>query len=329
MKAVSNLVLLILVALNLTSCLVTDFSKTLSIEIMKPGIINFPENANTIALVNRCFYINDTIPFKYFNGRGIVADTNTKYKALSDTCVNALAGFLKEDGYFRKVINYQDSIASLFPLTPEKMFQKTKSDIFIYLDFFNFNVVALYGLGDVTSNMAALSWTIAIKNDSMSYIYNQMDTLNYDPFVSPVITSDQMKIKMLADNSSKYLGTIMGTKIIPYWTPVERIYYKSNNQNMLLAEKYALENNWLKAAEFWNAQTKNKNPKIAAKASYNMALACEMEGKPDVAIDWLILSFESLKQNGEAHKANCQLYIKVLALRKKELEKLEKQIRNN
>ena len=156
-----------------------------------------------------------------------------------------------------------------------------------------------------------------------------MDTLNYDPFVSPVITSDQMKIKMLADNSSRYLGKVMGTKIIPYWTTVERIYYKSNNQNMLLAEKYALENNWLKAAEFWNAQTKNKNPKIAAKASYNMALACEMEGKPDVAIDWLILSFESLKQNGEAHKANCQLYIKVLALRKKELEKLEKQIRNN
>jgi len=98
---------------------------------------------------------------------------------------------------------------------------------------------------------------------------------------------------------------------------------------MLLAEKYALQNDWLKAAEIWNRLTNNKNQKIAAKASYNMALACEMEGKHDVAIDWLVKSFSILKENSDVHKKNCQRYIAVLTLRKKELERLAKQVRNN
>jgi len=100
---------------------------------------------------------------------------------------------------------------------------------------------------------------------------------------------------------------------------------------MLLAEKYAFQNDWLKAAELWKRLTTNKNQKIAAKASYNMALACEMEGKHDVAIDWLVKSFSILKENSDSdvHKQNCQRYIAVLTLRKKELERLAKQVRNN
>ena len=98
---------------------------------------------------------------------------------------------------------------------------------------------------------------------------------------------------------------------------------------MLLAEKYALNNEWLKAAEIWNKLSKNKNPRIAAKACYNMALACEMEGKLDAAIDWLVQSYSTLKENNEEHKQNCQRYLAVLALRKKEIAKLEHQVRNN
>lgn len=97
---------------------------------------------------------------------------------------------------------------------------------------------------------------------------------------------------------------------------------------MLLAEKYALNNEWLKAAEIWNKQSKNKNPRMAAKACYNMALVCEMEGKLDNAIDWLVQSHSMLKVNNEEHKEICKRYITVLALRKKEIERLAHQVRN-
>ena len=335
MKAVSNIVVLILVALILNSCLVTDFSKTLRVEIMKPGIITLPNNIDTIALVNRSFYFKDTIPLRYFEGIALKADTTVKFKAISDTCVSALAEFLKNEGYFKAVINYQDKPVNKWFFSngninnSVEIFQKTKSDICIFLDFFNFNISAFYGLADVTTNMAALSWKIAIKNDSLIYQYNQIDTLIYDPINSPVIMSGQKRLQIQVNNSSQYLGRFFGTKIIPNWVQVDRLYYKSNNPNMLLAEKFAIKNDWLKAAEIWNVQTKNKNPKIAAKASFNMALASEMEGKPDIAIDWLIHSHAFMFQNNEEHRANCQRYITVLALRKKEIEKLEKQDRNN
>lgn len=58
-----------------------------------------------------------------------------------------------------------------------------------------------------------------------------------------------------------------------------------------------------------------------------MAVAAEMEGKHDVSIDWLVKSYSALPVNNSEHKANCQRYINVLAIRKKEIERLGKQIR--
>jgi len=60
-----------------------------------------------------------------------------------------------------------------------------------------------------------------------------------------------------------------------------------------------------------------------------MALAAEMEGKHDVAIDWLVRSYMVLPKNNDEHKVNCQRYINVLALRKKDIERLDKQVRNS
>ena len=97
---------------------------------------------------------------------------------------------------------------------------------------------------------------------------------------------------------------------------------------MLKAEKYAISQDWLKAGEIWNRQTKNKNEEIAAKACYNLALACEMEGKYDLAIDWLTDSNNHLTKFNYQHSAYCQQYMRVLSLRRYEIEKLEKQIRN-
>jgi hypothetical protein len=335
MKPAGKLLTFFLLALNLSSCMITDSARTTQIEIMKPGIFNLPDEINTVAIINRSPYQLDSVPFQYLNVNKIVTDTLVKYRTLSNNCVDALAGFFEKEGYFRKVINYRDSLTRVFSsnekaiITPEELFQKSKSDICIFLDRFNFNVVGLYGFNDVVANSASLSWVIAIKTDSLSYMYNQMDTLIYDPSDFPLIISDHAKLNLLVNNSSEYLGRFFGTKIIPTWLTVERLYYKSGNQNMLLAEKYALNNEWLKAAEIWNKQSKNKNPRIAAKACYNMALACEMEGKLNAAIDWLVQSYSILNENNEEHKQNCQRYITVLAQRKKEIEKLAHQVRNN
>jgi len=51
-----------------------------------------------------------------------------------------------------------------------------------------------------------------------------------------------------------------------------------------------------------------------------------MEAKPDAGIDWLVKSYTILGKNNLEHKDNCLRYIKVLVTRKKEIERLDKQL---
>lgn len=230
------------------------------------------------------------------------------------------------------MINYQDSLTIVNPsdknlFDPERLFQQTKSDLCIFLDYFSFGIEKFKDFKTVT-NKATLSWTIIYKKDSLSYTYKQRDTLT---FVATDFTpglTDNMKIKMVVNNSSSFLGQSFCSKIIPTWIPVDRVYYTSSNSDMLQAEKLALNSDWLKAAEIWNTQTKSKKSMIAAKASFNMALACEMQGKFDTAIEWLVNSSSMMKKNNKEHQLNCQDYISALMLRKKEIVKLRQQVRN-
>jgi len=366
--------LLMLVCFSMTSCIVSQDARTTQIEIMKPAIINLPENIKTVALINSVPN-NPFIPtFNYINHFGSssnnfghpesnasdnpldpspentahtkrsndifdayeikvnAGDTTIKYQALSNTCIDALAWVLKKEGYFSNVINYHDSLTIVSPsdknlFDPERLFQQTKSDLCIFLDYFSFGIEKLKDFKTVT-NKATLSWTIIYKKDSLSYTYKQRDTLT---FVAADFTpglSDNMKLKMVVNNSSTYLGQSFCSKIIPTWIPVDRVYYTSGNSNMRQAEKLALNSDWPKAAEIWNTQTKSKKSMIAAKASFNMALSCEMQGRFDTAIEWLVNSSSMMKQNNKEHQLICQDYISALMLRKKEIVKLRQQVRN-
>ena len=327
---------LMIVCFSMSSCIVSQDARTTQIEIMKPAIVNFPENLNSVALINSVSNSKDDQPFKYSNQfsytRDTESDTTIKYRALSNACMDALAWELKKEGYFSIVINYHDSLTIVKPsdkklFDPERLFQQTKSDLCIFLDHFSFGIEKMKNFETVT-NITSLSWTIVYKKDSLSYTYKQKDTLT---FVAADFTpglADNMKLKMVVNNSSTFLGQSFCSKIIPTWIPVDRVYYTSGNSDMLQAEKFALNSDWLKAAKIWNTQTKSKKSMIAAKASFNMALACEMEGKFDVAIDWLVRSSSMMKQNNKEHQLICQDYIYALMQRKKDVVKLNQQIRN-
>ena len=328
--------------------------RSLQVEILKPALFAMPENIDTIAIFKRDLYRSDTITFRYFDVDNKKTQTNkfVRYSDLSNKCVDALADFLDNEGFFMKVINYRDSMNYLFSgsdslINYPELHKKLGVDAFVFLDFFQLkdyltNSTGYYSYNDITEQFpefrnstklesvgANLLWTVSFKVDTSVYLVRQLDDLYYGNIVYPELFGNDLNHRLLLKNASEYLGKAFGAKIVPTWLKVERSYYRSRNVNMLAAEKYCLNGEYLKSAEIYNRETKNKNRNIAAKARYNMALLCEMEGKPDAAIDWLVLSYSAYKQNNEAHKFNCQQYINLIALRKKELEKLEHQVRNN
>lgn len=321
--------LVISICLVMNACVVNNYIQTKRIEIMKPGIFNIPSNVDTVVLINNVSAKFDSVRFLYFNK--LQPDTTINIKLLTNSCNEALADFLNKEGYFRKVIDYRDSLSgiTLNKLLPEneKLFKETKSDLCISLDHFNF-CVRSYRPIDYVANEAILIWSIVFKSDSLSYQYRQKDTLFFESSDLQNL-KEEAKRKTIVYSSAEDLGLKFGAKIIPTWVAENRSFYISKNKNLSLATKYVLNNDWLSAARIWNKQTQNKNKRIAAKAKFNMAFACEMEGNIDAATDWLIQSYSTQLRNNNVHKQMCKQYIKTLAIRKKDIERLSQQVRPN
>jgi len=330
MNFVKILIVIPLIVWVLSSCSISQQVGTFQVEILKPGIFNIPEDVKSIALFNRDVLKSDTLKVSYIKDGHFSIDTTIHYRTLSNYCLDSLSVYLKNQGYFSKVVNFRDSLNAIFQdpislLENQKLFKISETDAIVFLDYFHFNTSMVYDYGNRFYTNAMAKWSVAFKNDTSTYLYNQLDTMIFEDreFFEPKFKPVNIRFIEASEN----LGVLFGTKLIPFPLTVDRMYYKSLNPEMLTAQKLAFNNDWLNAAEIWNRITKSKNRRQAAKAMFNMALVCEMEGKPELAIDWLVKSYSGLKHDDKDHKLNCQRYINVLALRKLEIAKLGKQIR--
>ena len=124
-------------------------------------------------------------------------------------------------------------------------------------------------------------------------------------------------------NAADIAGSRFAEFLVPHWIEVDRMYYQSGHMELKKTDELIKENRWLEAAEIWKKNTGNSNKSIAAKSTFNMALACEMNGNMDAAMDWAIKSFQIFEYRNPVHAFNCQEYIKILARRKLDIQKIE------
>lgn len=344
--------LLLMALIGLISCRTTVFTRPMEVEIMKPASFILPDKIDTIAVFKRDLSQSDTMAFQAVNGDNplIIKDIPVPISSLSNICVETLANSLEEEGYFRKVINYSDSLNYLFlkdsMVNYPALHKSLGADVFVFLDFFNLQDLYAESKHGSTFFMsiikedfpefqassrverieANLMWTFSFRDDTAMYTTIQPDFLYYGNSVYPEFFGNDSNHKLLLENTAEYLGKAFAKKIIPSWEKVYRNYYRSRNLHMLEAEKYLLDNDWLKAAEIYQKETDNKNRNIAAKARFNMALICEMEGKFDAATDWLERSKSTYKNGCHNHLQNCEEYLNQIALRNAEIKMLEKQV---
>jgi hypothetical protein len=299
--------------------------RTMQIEIMKPVDFVFPDNVKTVALINRDSKSQTGTSYN-FGMSNFTGDTTLNNIGLPNLCLDGLSKFLEEEAFFKQVKNYHDSLNERLADPYSELFELTKADALIFLNLLQFeDGVSVFFDGTFRTRVAS-SWSAIVKNETIPNVYSQVDTLFFSKSQYKEIQQENLQSLKIYQDAAKYLGKSFGKKMVPSWVPVYRIFYHSKNPEMIKAEKYAKNQDWLDAAEIWNKQTKNKNEEIAAKACYNMALACEMNGKYDLAIDWL--NHKILTKHNEQYEINCEQYIRVLTLRKYEIEELEKQLRN-
>ncbi len=318
--------------LILSSCTVQEKLNYVQIEILKPSRFHVPISNSTIVIVNRAQKRNDSI--LVFNP--LVKDKRYQFLSknshiISARCSEYLVNYLKIYKQFNDIkcfgeISYPKSFVNN-EINRDKYFSDTNADIAVFIDSVN-----VFSKEEGASNykykspMAYIDWSIVWKNDSGYSVFRQDTTLRLP---KEIISTHSGKIFYddgLLNDASYKLAYCMAEIISPKWTAVDRSYYYSKNLTMLEAEEYAQKNEWMRAAEIWNVKTAVKNRRLAGKACYNMALACEMEGKPELASDWVIKSQATTRKSNIRHQELCKEYLEILAQRLKDNDFLKVQM---
>jgi hypothetical protein len=295
----------------------------ISIEVLKPAYISVPQDIKTIAFVNR------SLPSKKERVKNILEGIITGEvpfvdRQAAEKCINGAVSRLQGSPRFSALY------ASGLELkgTGTRQFPEPL-DWSIVNDYCNKNKAEALAVLEVfdSNNMYSISERQATKKDGdkeikyTEYVANlsvQIETgwRIYFPANKQIIdqnffsdsrswnntgtsrtTAQQglISIERAVADAGYYAGEQYAERISPLWTRVSRKYFKKGNDEMERAARYAQSNDWKGAAEIWQKLTNNSDPKIAGRATYNMAVACEMDGNLDEALNWAKTSYVDFK----------------------------------
>jgi hypothetical protein len=269
-----------------------DFDDSLNTEIV---ISVNPEIQNFTKLISGFSYPNNDKPFIKFIDPQFGLYTREEIKQIADSTgadlLFSFDWFAAVDGiYCTKSLN-QDYIRNA----------KEVVKIFVCWNFYDLNKL------------------------DINYAHMNIDTISW---IGPAYNLQQARKVLPTRNKALYeaagiSGLEFAEFLVPHWIEVDRMYYQSGHLELKKTDELIKQNQWIEAAEIWKKNTANSNKSIAAKSTFNLALACEINGDMDAAMDWAIKSFHVFGSKNEAHAFNCQEYIKILARRKLDIRKIE------
>lgn len=130
--------------------------------------------------------------------------------------------------------------------------------------------------------------------------------------------------EMVRDIGNK-LGAKYGKRIAPTWITLSRSYYKeikgSNKERFEQAARYADAGEWLKAVAIWEKIAGTRSDADAAgKATYNLAVAAEVNGQLNTALQHAKDAYTQFKDK------KAKSYIRILEQRIEDLEVTNRQM---
>ena len=115
------------------------------------------------------------------------------------------------------------------------------------------------------------------------------------------------------------IGQQYAIRILPYWIRVTRDYYVRGTDQFRVARRKAQTGNWNEAAQIWENETRNPDPKVAGRACYNMAIINEINGDLEGAIAWAQKGYENYNNRLSLH------YVNILKNRKSSMDLVKNQ----
>ncbi len=280
--------------------------KEYPIDVFKPGEITVPPDTKNIAIVYRNFkYPGDTLQNYYKDNYQL---KKARYRgnldsSLVNVCMAGLAKSLKEKNTFNQVL-----------VLPYDLFKPHRGE---KLPPLNFDVIK-----KITSSTNA---DLLISLETYSYFFSKYPRNYENPPSNEVITAnvwavyDPVSEKLLErkalidtafwngyDNQGKYhsdyklppreaalkiasqlAGENYAKRFFASWQTVNRTYAVPPPADFSDASAYVEKGKWDEAVQIWEKYASDKNGKLAIKARYNLALACEIKDDLETANKWL------------------------------------------
>jgi hypothetical protein len=342
---------LLLLALSLALVLPSCKTSSVSTNVLVPAEINVPQHIQTVGVLNR------SLPAKgegwqnflegFLSGESIAADREGSYnvcKGLSFK-VNTNPRFkaILMDGEDLRGTGTKEFPVPLAWDEVDRLCNKYKVDAIVSLETFDSDISLRKNSREVerTVNGEARIVTeyladLHIRVNAGWRIYDNVTKKIIDQNVfydekawdgvgpNPDAALRDLPSKRSAINDAGYFsGEMMGVRISPNWVRVSRYYYTKGDDRFKRAKAFVKVNNWNGAVKIWSDVAKSSDPKAAGRACHNMALAAEMEGDLNIALEWAERAYSSFGIKKE------RTYINELNLRKMEAERLKEQLPDN
>jgi len=340
-----NILLVLLGAFLVTSCKTTQ----ISIQVLNPAQISLPSDIKTIAFVNRSL-LGKKERFKNIVEGAITGESVFADRLGSEECIKGVVEGLNNSPRIRGIIPANIDIRGTGsrqfpdPLNWETVDSICKAN----------NVEALACLevfdSDCTSKITSRAATKKEKNKDISYteftVHLDVNVVSgwriYYPAGQKIIDqntyidtkswankSDDPKSAEkglpykddAVSQSGNFAGNQYAFRISSNWSWVSRIYYSKENSDFEQAKRMVKSNDWKGAAILWQKYINSANPKISGYACYNLALAAEMDGNLESAIDWAKKAYVGFKNK------SAYTYMNILQKRLNDQYRLDEQMK--
>lgn len=340
-----NFIILILL-IGFSSC------KTIvSYSALRPADVNLPKDIKTIVLLNRYKASKQNawmnIVEGIFTGEMLFVDKRGVEQALA-----GLQGRLQNGPKYNIIIASEQFTGTGTGILPPPLNQgdigvlcsKYNADAVISLEAFDSDIaisstqksrkktengqtideIYFEALENVRITMG---WRMYLKNSGAIFDQNQL-TANRT-FTSSASTDILARASLLfpADaimQTGFQGGDAYGVRVAPSWVSYSRQIYGRSGRSagMKRAKKMARRGDWVEAAKIWETFNNSSSNKLAKRATYNRAVAAEMQGNYEEALVW------ARKAANNYNLKIADNYIYMLNARLNELQRLDQQMKD-
>gem|GEM_PF-741512 len=333
MRIINRILWILLMCWILTSCITIQ---SVPIDLLEPGKVPIPPSVRKVAIIARNFKFSVDTLGDYFKQDFLLRKGSKKDNELIDSLsvTKSLEGIRKsllESGRFDEVFVYPfDAIKSHvaekeLPLTHEfigSVCRESQTDAVISLEMLSF----FYSCHKGTSGQD-IQPGANVKVTAIWAVYTPQSDGPIDRYTHPEtmrwkegkLESDGRYYKLPERKEAISIACNEAAKnyskrIVPHWIESSRVIIGSNDPELDKAVSYGQNNKWEAAGSIWLKFSKSPNTRIAGISSLNYAVAQEMLGDLELALEWSDKSVKLL-QGGEAGKI-AREYAAVLYQRK-------------